>query len=96
VTNTGERDGADVPQLYLVTAAGHPRTRLLGFERVHLTAGESRHITNAADPRVIARFDQGYAQWRIDEGEHHIAVGRSAAAPVLSGAVHLVGRRFGR
>ena len=30
VTNTGSRDGADVPQLYLTDAAGEKRMRLLG------------------------------------------------------------------
>src|SRR5262249_47430070 len=32
VTNTGNRDGADVPQLYLTDAAGEKRGRLLAFE----------------------------------------------------------------
>ncbi len=36
VTNTGQREGADVPQLYLTEAAGDKRQRLLGFERVQL------------------------------------------------------------
>ena len=40
VTNTGQREGADVPQLYLTGAPGDKRTRLLGFERVSLRAGE--------------------------------------------------------
>src|SRR6266850_771671 len=31
VTNTGKRDGADVPQLYLTEAAVEKRVRLLGF-----------------------------------------------------------------
>jgi beta-glucosidase len=42
VTNTGERAGADVPQLYLTEAPGDKRMRLLGFERVELQPGESR------------------------------------------------------
>ena len=57
VTNTGERDGADVPQLYLTSAAGDERMRLLGFERVELGAGESRSVTVTADPRLLARYD---------------------------------------
>ena len=96
VTNTGGRPGADVPQLYLVSAAGRRRTRLLGFERVDLAPGESRRITITADPRVIARFDQGAVGWRIDEGEHRVMIGRSAGEPVLHGTTHLTGRRFGR
>ncbi len=49
VTNTGERDGADVPQLYLTHAAGNERMRLLGFERVELVPGETRRVTLRAD-----------------------------------------------
>src|SRR5262249_49250323 len=45
VTNTGERAGADVSQLYLTDAAGDARMRLLGFERVDLRPGESRQVT---------------------------------------------------
>lgn len=45
VTNTGDRPGADVPQLYLTEAAGERRMRLLGFARVELDPGESRRVT---------------------------------------------------
>src|SRR5215472_15294213 len=40
VTNTGQREGADVPQLYLTDAPGERRMRLIGFERVELRPGE--------------------------------------------------------
>jgi beta-glucosidase len=53
VTNTGDRDGADVPQLYLTEAAGNERMRLLGFERVGLQRGKSRSVTVTADPRPL-------------------------------------------
>jgi beta-glucosidase len=56
VTNTGDREGADVPQLYLTEAAGDARLRLLGFERVRLQPGQSRRVTVTADPRLLARF----------------------------------------
>jgi beta-glucosidase len=48
VTNTGDRDGTDVPQLYL----DEPR-RLLAFERVELAAGESRRVTLTVEPRLL-------------------------------------------
>jgi beta-glucosidase len=89
VTNTGERPGADVPQLYLI----EPRSRLLGFERVELAPGETRRVTVTADPRLLARFDGD--RWVIAEGGHRIAVGTSAEAPVLDGRVVLRGRAFG-
>jgi beta-glucosidase len=95
VTNTGERDGADVPQLYLTSAAGDERMRLLGFARVELTAGASRRVTVAADPRLLARYDAGAGQWHVAAGLHEIAVGRAADDLVLSGQAELEERRFG-
>ena len=94
VTNTGQREGADVPQVYLTEAAGDTRMRLLGFERVELKAGESRSVTVTADPRLIARFDAGADRWRIAEGNYSVTLGSSAVAPVLTGAVSLRSRLF--
>jgi beta-glucosidase len=89
VTNTGDRAGADVPQLYLTA----PRMRLLGFERVELAPGESRAVTVTADPRLLARFDAG---WQIAGGAYRVAVGRAADDLVLAGDAQLAERRFGR
>jgi beta-glucosidase len=95
VTNTGEREGADVPQLYLTQAPNEKRMRLLGFERVELAPGESREVTLAADPRLLARFDGAADQWRITEGAHEVALGKSADDLVLIGSANLTGRLFG-
>src|SRR5215472_2978269 len=81
VTNTGQRPGADVPQLYLTAAAGEERLRLLGFQRVELQPGESRQMTITADRRLLARFDGSdgiTGNWRTAEGTHQVAVGKSA------------------
>jgi len=96
VINTGDRDGADVPQLYLTDAAGDKRRRLLAFERIELVPGESRKITLVADPRLLARFDGRVGQWRIAEGIYRIALGESADALVLTADVRLKGRLFGQ
>jgi beta-glucosidase len=96
VTNTGKREGADVPQLYLTEAPGEKRLRLLGFERIELRPGASRHVTLTADPRLLARFDAGRNQWRIPDGAHAVALGTSAANLVLTDSTHLTGRYFGR
>jgi beta-glucosidase len=94
VTNTGERSGADVPQLYLTAVPGGPTVRLLGFERVELQPGESRRVMIAADPRLLARFGSG--RWRIEGGAYAVAVGSSAEALQLTAQVELAGREFGR
>lgn len=95
VTNTGKREGADVPQLYLTTAAGQKRVRLLGFERVELKPGESKEVTVTAEPRLLARFDTGAGRWRIAGGNYGVALARSAAAPVLTATASLSPRLFG-
>jgi beta-glucosidase len=84
VTKTGERAGADVPQLYLTEATGDKRMRLLGFERVELQPGESRRVTVTAEPRLIARFDTDAGQWRIAGGTHQIAPGKTADDLVMT------------
>jgi beta-glucosidase len=96
VTNTGDRAGADVPQLYLTEAPGERRMRLIGFERVALEPGEARRITVAADPRLLARFDGAKGQWRIDGGAYTVALSRAADDPVASAGVTLAARHFGQ
>jgi beta-glucosidase len=48
---------------------------------VELQPGESCQVTITADPRLLARFDgpDGITgNWRIAEGTHRIAIGKSA------------------
>jgi beta-glucosidase len=95
VTNTGDREGADVPQVYLTQAPGEKRQRLLGFERVELQPGESKTVTVTADPRLLAHFDGAAGQWRITKGAHEIALGESATDLKLTAEAELEGRLFG-
>jgi beta-glucosidase len=96
VTNTGDRAGADVPQLYLTDAPGEHRMRLLGFERVELEPGETRIVTVTADPRLLARFEGKAGRWRIAEGVHRFALAESAVEVVLTDELALRGRLFGQ
>jgi beta-glucosidase len=91
VTNTGDRPGADVPQLYLTES----RTRLLGFERVELEPGESRQVTVTAERRLLARFDGNAGQWHIDEGTYKVALGKAADALDLTAETTLTEALFG-
>jgi len=95
VTNTGKRAGADVPQLYLIGVGETKRMRLLGFERVELQPGASKHVTLTADPRLLARFDNKAGQWRIAGGAYKIALSKAADAPVLIGEAQMQSRLFG-
>ncbi|UGU21612.1 beta-glucosidase [Mycobacterium avium] len=96
VVNTGDRAGADVPQLYLTAMPGKPCLRLLGFERVELGPGESRHVTIDADPRLLAHYDGSIRSWRIAAGSHTVALGISATTLRSTATVELTARTFGR
>ena len=95
VTNSGQRTGVDVPQLYLTVAAGDRRTRLLGFERVELRSGESKRVTLVADPRLLASFDSQAGRWRIDKGVYSVALGKSAGDFTLTAQTELPSQLFG-
>jgi beta-glucosidase len=95
VTNTGERRGADVPQLYLTDAAGDTRMRLLGFERVELLPGDSQQVTITAEPRLLARYDGNAGKWHIDAGTYQIALGKAADDIIMTTSATMEERRFG-
>jgi beta-glucosidase len=96
ITNTGDRAGADVPQLYLTHAGGQPRMRLLGFERVDLQPGQTRTVTLSSDPRLLARYDTTDNCWAIDSGTYRVALAQSATREQASAEVDLTARQFGR
>jgi beta-glucosidase len=96
VTNTGQRAGADVPQIYLTLAPGEKRERLLGFERVELKPGESRRIAITADPRLLARFDSTTGTWKIASGKYTIAAGKDSQTFSATADTELQARAFGK
>ena len=76
VTNTGKREGADVPQVY-VSRPGKAK-RLIGWDKPTLRPGESRKITIEADPRVIGDYDEKARSWVVPAGTYTIQLGHSA------------------
>ncbi|MFD1613209.1 glycoside hydrolase family 3 C-terminal domain-containing protein [Sphingomonas tabacisoli] len=76
VRNTGDRAGATVAQLYLVSRAGKPMRRLVAFERVELAPGQSAIITMAIDRRLLAEWEKN--GWTMPAGQYEFALGESA------------------
>lgn len=95
VTNTGDTEAVDVPQLYLTAGPGGPRLRLLDFERLVLPPHGSRRVRLTADPRLLARFDAAAGTWKRAGGRYTVALARSANAPVCSAGLDLPERSFG-
>jgi len=76
VTNTGQRAGDDVAQVYLVSRGKEARRRLVGFQRVSLQPGASQKVTVTIDPRLLADWKDG--GWSIPAGDYAFALGRDA------------------
>lgn len=94
IKNESSRSGADVPQVYLISAAGEPRVRLIGFQKIKLDAGEQRLVTLTVDRRLLARFDEHADRWRIAPGVYRIGLARSAEDVVTTQEVRLQAAEF--
>ncbi|GAA3838896.1 glycoside hydrolase family 3 protein [Amycolatopsis tucumanensis] len=75
VTNTGQRRGREVVQVY-VRAPGEVDVRLAGFAGVRLEPGETAGVVVALGERVWQRWCGG--GWVVPPGGHEVLVGRSA------------------
>lgn len=81
--NTGERDGAEVAQVYagLPAQAGEPPQRLVAWLKVRLAAGESRELTLSVPQQRLAVWDTLHHAWRLPTGRYTLHVGGSSRDP---------------
>lgn len=85
VTNTGDRAGSDVVQLYvrdIESSVYRPDQELKGFAKVHLAPGASEVVSIALDRRSFAIWDVMAHDWLVEAGEFAIVVARSSVDPV--------------
>jgi beta-glucosidase len=81
VTNTGQRAGAEVVQVYvgdLASTVARPLRELKGFVKVHLEPGETQQVSCQLDERAFAFWSRRFRQWVVESGEFMIAVGSSS------------------
>jgi beta-glucosidase len=91
VRNTGQRRGADVPQVYLGRPAQPsvpmaPQT-LVGFDRVELNPGESRTVKFRIEPRQLSYWSSDDDRWTVAAGRRAIYVGASSRDIKLTGGI---------
>jgi beta-glucosidase len=89
ISNQSDRATVAVPQLYVALPDGSP-LRLAGWSREALAPHETRTVTIAADPRVLARWQDG--RWRQAAGSYKLTLATDAAHPLQSASVALVQR----
>ena len=94
VTNVGERDGAEVVQLYVGfpdSVVFRPQKELKGFQKVFLKAGESKRVHIPFDDKTFRYWNVKTGQWEIEEGEYLLMVGASVSDIRLSGKLWVAG-----
>ena len=93
VTNTGDRAGTDVVQLYLhdpVASVVRPVQRLLGFRRVSLEAGATVTLTVSV-PFDTTSFTNRAGVRVVEPGEIVLGFGRSSADIPIAHSVQVTG-----
>lgn len=85
VTNTGERDGSEIVQLYVSKVLpekvrdNKPIRQLKAFEKVFLKAGESKTITMQIPVREIRFWSNFHQKMEVENGVYRIEVGPDSA-----------------
>lgn len=82
LTNTGDREGAEVAQLYVsdpVCSVMCPVKELKGFKKVFLKPGESRRITLDIPVSSLAFYSEAQSQFVVEPGEFILQLGASAS-----------------
>ena len=91
VTNTGDVDGEEVPQLYLrdvVASTVQPLRQLKAFDRVMIRAGETCRVRFVLTPDDLSIVDRRM-QRVVEPGLFRIMIGPSSDSILLEGEVEL-------
>lgn len=80
IENTGNVDGAEIPQAYISfpESAGEPPKLLRGFDKVYIKAGEREDISFEFGKTELSIWDVSQRNWIVPSGEYTIHVGASS------------------
>lgn len=96
VKNTGERDGAEVVQLYVGAPQDNvfnPRRELRAFRKVYLKAGESKVVSLTAERADLRCFDIGKNAWILEDGEYALQLCSDCCTVRLSQTIRIRGEK---
>lgn len=92
VKNTGDKDGAEVAELYVSDVEStifRPEKELKGFKKVFLKAGEAKTVEITLDKRAFAYYNVNIHDWHVESGAFKILVGASSRDIRLETAVEV-------
>ncbi len=81
VTNSGDRPGADVVQVYVAPHSPpvpRPPKELAGFAKLSAAPGETTMATITLRDRSFARYDTAVPGWIVDPGSYDLVIAASA------------------
>ena len=81
VTNSGQRPGQEIVQLYVADVAARlarPAKELKGFAKVSLAPGETTTVTLTLDRQALAFWDDAQQAWLAEAGQFEVLVGSSS------------------
>ena len=81
VTNTGEREGKEVVQLYIgddEASVERPVMELKGFRKIALKPGETQKVSFAIEPDMLKFYDVNAADWTLEKGTFTAYVGAAS------------------
>ena len=81
ITNTGNRAGQEVVQLYITDSKAsvvRPKKELKGFSKVALLPGETKQVTFTITPDMLSYFDADAHHWIAEEGLFVIHIASSS------------------
>lgn len=94
LTNSGDRDGAEVAQLYIGKKDAkifRPEKELKGFRKVFLKAGESRQVRIPFDDKTFRYWNVRTNQWEVEGGIYTVMAGASCLDIRLSAEADVQG-----
>ena len=81
VTNSGDKAGAEVVQLYIgddKASVERPTKELKGFQKVYLKPGETKDVTFTVDATALSYFDADKHEWVAEPGKFTAMVGAAS------------------
>jgi len=97
ITNTGDRAGKEVIQLYVSLQGGRvvrPIRELRAFSKVELQPAETKTVTFQLGQRAFAYWNTDIHDWHVENGGYRIEIGRSVQEIELSEMVHVKSARM--
>lgn len=87
ITNVGERDGAEVSQLYVrkkESAVDRPEKELKGYSKTFLRVKESKEVTISLPYPELVVYSRSQHRFVVEEGDYVFEIAQDSSTTVLS------------